>query len=56
MKNKCKGFTYDKYIDTINNQCCTLRNPKKKVQSASTNQNETVSKEIEKGDSEEDKN
>ncbi|XP_043478181.1 uncharacterized protein LOC122508727 [Leptopilina heterotoma] len=24
-----KGFTYEKFIDTINNQCCTLRNPKK---------------------------
>ncbi|XP_043467516.1 uncharacterized protein LOC122501819 [Leptopilina heterotoma] len=29
VKDKAKGFLYEKFVDTINNQCCTLRNPKK---------------------------
>ncbi|XP_051156015.1 uncharacterized protein LOC127285430 [Leptopilina boulardi] len=26
-----KGLSYTKYIDTLNNQCCTLRNPKSSI-------------------------
>lgn len=30
VKSKSKGISYEKYIEVLNNQCCTLRNPKEK--------------------------
>ncbi|XP_043480490.1 uncharacterized protein LOC122510123 isoform X2 [Leptopilina heterotoma] len=31
VKTKSKGIIYEKYIDTLNSQCCTLRNPRKRI-------------------------
>ncbi|XP_051168284.1 uncharacterized protein LOC127286042 isoform X2 [Leptopilina boulardi] len=29
IESKTKGLSHKKYVETLNNQCCTLRNPKK---------------------------